>query len=87
MTTITRTPAPVAAVAAAALVPLPAVNECDRLYSVMEAAGLLGVSKHYVYERIHDGSILTVDLGQGTSKLRISATDLSNFILARRVQQ
>lgn len=54
-----------------------------QLYSVIEAARVLGVSKHFVYSRIQSGEILTLNLGDGREKTRISAAALSEYIRGR----
>lgn len=51
------------------------------LYTVADAAEMLGVSLNYFYERIRDGRISTVDLGtEKKPKLRIRADSLQQFI-------
>lgn len=57
---------------------------CVRLYSVKDAADMLGVSRYYVYDHINDGQIRAVNLGEGSrDKLRVRADDLQAFIDAR----
>lgn len=51
-----------------------------RLYTVIEAADLLGVSRHNIYKRINAGELPTVELGDTRSKLRIRADDLQALI-------
>jgi excisionase family DNA binding protein len=60
-----------------------AVVEAVRLYSVIEAAGMLGVSRQWVYDRINDRSLAVVELGDKRPKQRIRADDLQSFIDAR----
>ena len=51
------------------------------LYTVADAAEALGVSRAYLYERIQDNRIATVDLGTDNKpKLRIRADSLQAFI-------
>lgn len=60
------------------------INGAVRLYSVVEAAAVLGISRHYVYDRIKDGTLAVVELGTGErSKQRIRADTLQAFIDAR----
>lgn len=54
------------------------------LYTVADAAQALGVSLNYMYERIRDNRIATVDLGSDIKpKLRIRADTLQSFIQDR----
>lgn len=57
--------------------------EAVRLYSVVKAAEILGTGDDYVYARIKDGSLRTVQLSSGKSKRRIRADDLQAFIDSR----
>jgi excisionase family DNA binding protein len=58
-----------------------------RLYSVNEAAELLGVSNAFVLRKIHEGAFLVVDLGTSKrQKFRISVTELQRFIDSRTVR-
>lgn len=51
------------------------------LYTVPDAAEMLGVSLNYLYERIRDRRLPAVELGtEKKSKLRIRADDLQQFI-------
>lgn len=54
----------------------------QRLYSIREAAELLGVGKDWIYTRIKSGQIRYVDLGSGgrREKLRIPADTLQDLI-------
>lgn len=54
-----------------------------RAYTILEAAQLLGVSKHYVYTRIQDGEIKATDLGEGRTKYRVTAAELRRFLNSR----
>ena len=54
-----------------------------RAYTILEAAQLLGVSKHYVYTRIQDGEIHATDLGEGRTKYRVTAAELRRFLNSR----
>jgi len=63
--------------------PQPSALEAVRLYSVKAAADVLGTSDDYVYDRINDGSLRTVELGSTRSKQRVRADDLQAFIDAR----
>lgn len=57
------------------------------LYTVADAAEALGVSLSYMYERIRDQQITTVDLGSDLKpKLRIRADTLQGFIQERTTQ-
>lgn len=52
-----------------------------RLLTVTDAAEMLGVSRHYVYRRINDGTLRSVQLGTGaSSKTRVRESDLAAFI-------
>lgn len=57
----------------------------DRTYlTVTEAAEALGVSRQYIYNRISEGSLPTLQLGTGgQSKYRISSRALDEFVAAR----
>lgn len=58
--------------------------ETVRLYTALEAAGVLCVSDDYIYSRQKDGSLRVVDVGtNGRKKLRVRADDLQAFIDAR----
>lgn len=51
------------------------------LFTVADAAETLGVSLNYLYERIRDNRIATVNLGSDNKpKLRIRADTLQSFI-------
>jgi excisionase family DNA binding protein len=54
--------------------------EAIRLYSVIEVAELLGVSRQWVYDRINSRALAVVELGEKRSKQRIRADDLQAFI-------
>ena len=61
-----------------------ATREAVRLYTVIEAAGVLGVSREYVYKRIAARELRVVELGTGTrAKQRVRQDDLDAFIDAR----
>ena len=67
----TQTPTDTAALPMAAL----------PLFTVADAAETLGVSLNYLYERIRDNRIATVNLGSDNKpKLRIRADTLQSFI-------
>lgn len=52
-----------------------------RLYSVQEAAGVLGASPTHVYRLIADGALPTFGkLGRGKAKTRIRSDHLAEFI-------
>lgn len=55
-----------------------------RQYTVRQAAELIGCSKYYLYALIRDGRIRAKEFptatGQGRPTIRISATDLTEFI-------
>lgn len=54
------------------------------LYTVADAAKVLGVKTSYLYDRIKDNEIATVNLGSDIKqKLRISAGALDAFLRAR----
>ena len=54
------------------------------LYTVADAAEMIGVKPNYFYERIRDGRIATVNLGsEDRPKLRIRADHLQAFIQER----
>lgn len=54
------------------------------LYTVADAAEALGVSLNYMYERIRDNRIATVNLGSDNKpKLRIPADALQAFLQER----
>lgn len=51
------------------------------LYTVADAATMLGVKPNYFYERIRDGRIATVNIGSDLKpKLRIRNDTLQGFI-------
>jgi excisionase family DNA binding protein len=50
------------------------------LLRVTEVADLLGVSKHTVYRRIHDGSLPAVRLSEPTGLLRIPQNELDTWL-------
>ncbi|WP_426302747.1 helix-turn-helix domain-containing protein [Arthrobacter sp. R-11] len=59
----------------------PPATEAIRLYTVNEAADLLGVSEFFVRSRIEDGSLRSVDLATNVrKKFRVRADDLNAFI-------
>lgn len=65
--------------------PLPAT--ALPLHTVADAAQALGVSLNYMYERIRDNRIATVDLGTDLKpKLRIRADTLVAFVQERTTQ-
>ncbi|WP_168404740.1 helix-turn-helix domain-containing protein [Arthrobacter silvisoli] len=54
------------------------------LLTIIDAAEVLGVSKHYVQDRIKDGELRIVELGSNIrAKLRVRADDLQAFIDGR----
>lgn len=54
------------------------------LFTVADAAETLGVSLTYMYDRIRDNTMATVNLGSDKKpKLRIRADSLQAFIQAR----
>ena len=56
-------------------------SEAVRLYPVVEAAKVLGVSRGFVYKLINDGVLRAVELGTNCkSKTRVRADDLQAFI-------
>lgn len=58
-----------------------------RLLTIPEVVEILAVGRTYVYERIHDRSLPTVQLGTGKgSKRRVNPADLQAFIAARTTQ-
>ncbi len=57
--------------------------EVERHYSVAAVAELLDVSKPWVYERIKDGRLPVVELGDTKAKQRISASALQCYIDSR----
>lgn len=62
------------------------IQELDprTLLPVSHAAKLLGVSSHYVYDRIADGELPCVELGSGEKyKRRVSVAALDEFIRSR----
>ena len=64
----------------AAALPLTALP----LFTIADAAETLGVSLNYLYERIRDHRIATVNLGSDNKpKLRIRADTLQTFIQER----
>ena len=69
-------------------VPLPRGNEAERLYSVAEAAKLLGVGLNYVYDRINNGTFPTVSLSPDNPrpKRRIRASVLQEWIEANETR-
>ena len=60
--------------------PVEAPEKPVRLLTVEEAADLLGVSVHYVYERTRNGTIPYVDLGVGRAKYRIRSDHFMDFV-------
>lgn len=64
-----------------------AAAACE-LLTLREVAMVLGVGKDYVYGRVHDGDLPTVQLGtERRSMLRIRRDDLDAFIAARTKAQ
>lgn len=61
----------------------PSTLQVERHYSVAAVADLLEVSKPWVYDRIKDGRLPVVELGDTKSKQRISASALQAFLDAR----
>lgn len=59
------------------------MTDAVRLYPVSKAAEVLGVSVNYVYDRIQNGDIPVVELGEGRAKQRVRADDLQAFIDSR----
>lgn len=56
-------------------------NTALPLFTIPDAAEVLGVSVNYLYERIRDARIASVNLGTDTKpKLRIRADTLQHFI-------
>ncbi|WMI32981.1 hypothetical protein SEA_PEGGYLEG03_40 [Arthrobacter phage PeggyLeg03] len=54
------------------------------LFTVADAAEMLGVKTTYLYDRIRDGLITAVDLGsEARPKLRLRADTLQQFIQDR----
>ncbi|MCP3426001.1 helix-turn-helix domain-containing protein [Rothia sp. AR01] len=51
-----------------------------RLFTVAEVSRRLGVSVHYVYDRIRGGDLPYVDLGMGRAKTRVRADHLQQLI-------
>lgn len=58
-------------------------RDLPRLYSVADAARLLGVSTSYIYDRINERELAVVELGTGRAKQRIRADVLQAFIDGR----
>ncbi|WP_281640513.1 excisionase family DNA-binding protein [Aurantimicrobium minutum] len=57
-----------------------------RLYSLSEAAKLLGVSHDYLLRKVHEGAFRVVELGTSKrQKFRISVTELQRFIDDRTI--
>jgi excisionase family DNA binding protein len=54
----------------------------EALLPVATVAKLWGVSKNYVYDRISDGSLRSVNLPSGRAKTRIPESALADFINA-----
>ena len=54
-----------------------------RLLSVRQAAEHLGVSVDYVYDRIKEGTLASVQLGDERSMRRIRLSVLEAFVAAR----
>lgn len=62
----------------------PSAGEAVRLYTVPEAASVLGVSRGFVYSLINAGEIRAVELGTNCKgKMRVRADDLQSFIDGR----
>lgn len=59
------------------------VTQVERHYSVASVAELLEVSKPWVYDRIKDGRLQVVELGDTKAKQRISASALQASLDAR----
>lgn len=56
------------------------------LMTITEAARKMGVSRTYLYDRVKDGELSVVYLGNGKDpKMRILLDDLERFINSRRV--
>ncbi|MET4094602.1 helix-turn-helix domain-containing protein [Arthrobacter sp. UYCu712] len=55
------------------------------LYTIADAAEAIGVSTAFMYDRIRENKIASVDLGQGggRQKLRIPADALQTFLQER----
>ncbi|TFC94036.1 hypothetical protein E3T28_15890 [Cryobacterium sinapicolor] len=51
-----------------------------RLYSVAAAAGILAMSKVWVYKQISDGSLPVVEFGDTRARQCVRAVDLQRFI-------
>jgi excisionase family DNA binding protein len=67
--------------------PEPLPSTALPLFTVGDAAEMLGVSQTYVYDQIRDGGIPAVDLGTAKkSKFRIRADHLQQFIQDRTTQ-
>lgn len=59
-------------------------EETVRLYTAVEAGGILGVSDDFIYARQKDRTLRVVDVGtNGRKKLRVRADDLQAYIDAR----
>ena len=52
----------------------------DQLLTVPEVAARLGISTEGVRRRITAGQIRAIKLGQGSSALRIAASDLHSYL-------
>ena len=59
------------------------VAEAVRLYTVSDAADVIGMSAEWVRRQIVNGTLRAVELGSGRSKRRVRADDLQAFIDAR----
>lgn len=65
--------------------PLPAT--ALPLFTVADAAEMLGVKTTYLYDRIQSGLITAVDLGsEARPKLRLRADTLQQFIQDRTIE-
>jgi excisionase family DNA binding protein len=56
------------------------VTVIDRHYTVAESASLLSVGVDWIYERIRDGRLTVIELGDERKNQRIAATVLQKFI-------
>jgi hypothetical protein len=56
------------------------VTVIDRHYTVAESALLLSVGVDWIYERIRDGRLAVIELGDERKNQRIAATVLQKFI-------
>jgi len=56
----------------------------DRLLKVAEVTEILGVGIDWVYERIRRGEIPVVELGDTRKNQRVTESDLTDYVRARR---